>query len=150
MKIEEVDVFDDDALRTWLDAVNTVDRFERGDASTPWTFPELVVGAREPSKSWKTIRLNGSVDGVVVAVGQVQMPLLDNLSAAEVEVDVLPGTSAPRVRHRAAGEVRGDRQERTTAPGSTHDRLAVRRPARRRGHLGCRVRQGARLRVRAR
>ena len=52
--------------------------------------PELVVGAREPSKSWKTIRLNGSVDGVVVAVGQVQMPLLDNLSAAEVEVDVLP------------------------------------------------------------
>ncbi len=90
LKIEEVDVFDDDALGTWLDTVNTVDLNERGDASTPWTFAELAVGAREPSKTWKTIRLNGSVDGVVVTAGQVQMPLLDNLSAAEIDVSVLP------------------------------------------------------------
>lgn len=90
LQIEEVDVFDDDELRVWLDTVNTVDLFERGDASTPWTFLELAVGAREPSKSWKTVRLNGSVDGTIVAAGQVQLPLLDNLTAAEVEVAVLP------------------------------------------------------------
>ncbi|WP_183093799.1 GNAT family N-acetyltransferase [Nocardioides stalactiti] len=90
MKVWEIDVFDDDQLRAWLDVVNTVDLFERGDASTPWTFPELAVGAREPSKGWRTVRLSGSVDGVVVAAGQVQMPLLDNLSSAEVEVNVLP------------------------------------------------------------
>ncbi len=90
LEIKEVDAFDDDALGQWLDTVNAVDLNERGDASTPWTFAELVVGAREPSKSWKTVRLIGSVDGVVVAAGQVQLPLLDNLSSAEVEVSVLP------------------------------------------------------------
>jgi GNAT superfamily N-acetyltransferase len=90
VKIEEVDPFDDDALGAWLDTVNAVDLNERGHASTPWTFAELVVGAREPTKSWKTIRLNGTVDGVLVSAGQVQLPLLDNLSAAEIDVSVLP------------------------------------------------------------
>lgn len=89
-RIWTVDVFDDEELRVWLDTVNAVDRNERGDASTPWTFAELAVGAREPSKSWKTIRLAGSVDGVVVSAGQVQLPLLDNLTAAEIDVSVLP------------------------------------------------------------
>ena len=63
LTIEEVDVFDDRALGAWLDTVNAVDRNERGDASTPWTFAELAVVSREPSKSWETIRLTGSVDG---------------------------------------------------------------------------------------
>lgn len=85
-----VDVFDDEELQVWLDTVNAVDLNERGDASTPWTFAELAVGAREPSKAWKTIRLAGSVDGVVVSAGQVQLPLLDNLTAAEIDVSVLP------------------------------------------------------------
>ena len=90
LQIDEVDPFDDDALATWLDVTNTVDRFERGDAATAWTFEELKVGAREPNKNRKTVRLNGAVDGVVVATGQVELPLLDNLTAAEVDVAVLP------------------------------------------------------------
>ena len=90
LKIEEVDAFDDDALGAWLGIVNAVDLNERGDASTPWTFVELCVGAREPSKAWKTIRLSASADDVLVAAGQVQLPLLDNLSAAEIDVNVLP------------------------------------------------------------
>jgi len=90
LQIEDVDPFDDDALATWLDVCNEVDRFERGDAATPWTFEELKVGAREPHKHRKTVRLNALADGVVVATGQVQLPLLDNLSAADVEVNVLP------------------------------------------------------------
>ncbi|PWN04740.1 PE-PGRS family protein [Nocardioides silvaticus] len=90
LQIKVVDSFDDDELRTWLDIVNDVDEFERGDASTPWTFFELSVGAREPSKAWRRVRLLGSVDGTAVAAGQVQMPLLDNLTAAEIDVNVLP------------------------------------------------------------
>lgn len=90
LQIEDVDPFDDDALATWLDVTNDVDRNERGDAATPWTLPELIVGAREPNKHRKTIRVNGVVDDVVVGTGQVQMPLLDNLSAADIEVSVLP------------------------------------------------------------
>jgi len=90
LQVQEVDPFDDDALGTWLDVVNEVDRAERGDASTPWTFFELAVGAREPSKAAKTIRLLARADGDVVAAAQVQLPLLDNLSAADIEVDVLP------------------------------------------------------------
>jgi GNAT superfamily N-acetyltransferase len=90
VKIEAVDPFDDDALRAWLDLTNTVDRFERGDASTPWTFEELKVGAREQHKHRKSLRFSGFVDGVHIGMGQVTMPLLDNLAAADVEVGVLP------------------------------------------------------------
>lgn len=90
LTIAEVDPLDDDALRTWLDVTNTVDRNERGDATTPWTFEEIRVAAREPNKSWRSIRVTGALDGVVVAAGEVRMPLLDNLSSAEIEVDVLP------------------------------------------------------------
>ena len=90
VKIEEVDPFDDDALAAWLDVMNTVDRFERGDASTPWTFEELKIGARAQHKDRKTLRYSGFVDGEHVGVGQVQLPLLDNLTAADIEVGVLP------------------------------------------------------------
>lgn len=90
LQIEEVDPFDDDALAAWLHVVNVADEFERGDATTFWTFPEIQVVARNPRKSLKEVRVNGSVDGVVVAAGQVRLPQLDNLSAADVEVSVLP------------------------------------------------------------
>lgn len=90
LQIEVVDPFDDEALATWLDVVNIVDRFERGDATTPWTFPEIQVVARTPRKHVKEVRVTGSVDGVVVAAGQVRMPQLDNLSAADIDVSVLP------------------------------------------------------------
>lgn len=90
LQIEDVDPFDDDALAMWLAVTNEVDHHERGDAATPWTLPELMVGAREPHKHRKSIRINGVVDGVVVGTGQVQLPLLDNLSAADIDVSVLP------------------------------------------------------------
>jgi len=90
VKIEEVDPFDDDALEAWLDLTNAVDKFERGDASTPWTFEELKVGAREERKNKKTLRYSGFVDGVHVGMGQVELPLLDNLTAVDLEVAVLP------------------------------------------------------------
>jgi GNAT superfamily N-acetyltransferase len=91
LKIEEVDPFDDGALAAWLEVVNAVDLHERGDASTPWTFEELSVGAREPQKDRRNIRLNGFDDnGVLVGTGEIAVPLLDNLTAADIEVDVLP------------------------------------------------------------
>jgi GNAT superfamily N-acetyltransferase len=90
LQIEVFDPFVDDALGAWLHVLNTADEFERGDAATSWTFPEIKVVAREPRKSMKEVRVNGSVDGVVVAAGQVRLPQLDNLSAADVEVAVLP------------------------------------------------------------
>lgn len=88
--IEEVDPFDDDAVAAWLDVTNTVDVFERGAASTIWTLPETLVAAREHRKDRRVIRLSGSVDGQVVAAGTVTLPLLDNLTAADVDVNVLP------------------------------------------------------------
>lgn len=90
LQIEVFDPFDDAALEAWLTVLNVADEFERGDAATSWTFPEIQVVAREPRKHIKEIRVNGSVDGVVVAAGQVRMPQLDNLSAADIEVAVLP------------------------------------------------------------
>ncbi|KAA1427323.1 GNAT family N-acetyltransferase [Nocardioides antri] len=90
LQIEVVDPFDDDVLRAWLDVVNIADEFERGEAATAWTFPEIRVLAREPRKHIKEVRVTGSVDGVVVASGQVRLPQLDNLSAADIEVSVLP------------------------------------------------------------
>jgi GNAT superfamily N-acetyltransferase len=90
VRIEEVDPFDDEALAAWLEVMNAVDEHERGEAATPWTFEELKVGAREPSKARETLRYSGFVDGTQVGVGQVQLPLLDNLIAADLEVGVLP------------------------------------------------------------
>ncbi|WP_322937023.1 GNAT family N-acetyltransferase [Nocardioides bizhenqiangii] len=90
LQIEVIDPFDDEALAAWLNVLNVADEFERGDATTFWTFPEIQVVAREPRKHVKEFRINGSVDGVVVAAAQVRLPQLDNLSAADVEVSVLP------------------------------------------------------------
>lgn len=90
LKIEEVDPFDDDALAAWLDVTNTVDRFERGAAATPWNFEEVRIGARAQEKHRKTLRFNGVADGGHVAVAEVVLPMLDNLSSAEIEVSVLP------------------------------------------------------------
>ncbi|MEZ0579570.1 GNAT family N-acetyltransferase [Nocardioides sp. MH1] len=90
MEITEVDPFVDDDLAAWLEVMNTVDEHERGAASTTWTLPELVAGARHPSKHQLVVRLLGTVDGAPVAAGQVRLPLLDNLSAVDLEVSVLP------------------------------------------------------------
>ncbi|KAA1421318.1 GNAT family N-acetyltransferase [Nocardioides humilatus] len=90
MQIVEVDRLDEAGLAAWLEVTNVVDAHERGPASTTWTLPELLAGARHPSKSQKTVRLSGLVDGEVVATGQLRFPLLDNLSAVDLEVSVLP------------------------------------------------------------
>ena len=90
LQIQEVDPFDDEALAAWLQVTNVADEHERGDAATSWTFPEIQVSAQNPRKHVKDARVTGSVDGVVVAAGHVRLPLLDNLSAADIEVSVLP------------------------------------------------------------
>lgn len=90
MEIVEVDPYDDGALAAWLEVMNIVDELERGDYSTTWSLPELIAGARHASKNQKAIRLLGRVDGQAVAAGQVRVPLLDNLTAADIEVSVLP------------------------------------------------------------
>ena len=90
LEIEVFDPYDDAALAAWLDVTNVADEHERGAAATSWTLPEIEVVARNPRKNVKDVRVIGSVDGVVVASGQVRMPQLDNLSAADIEVSVLP------------------------------------------------------------
>lgn len=90
MEIVEIDVQDDDALAAWLRVMDVVEVHERGDAATTWTLPEIIAAARHPSKSLKAIYFNGVVDGEVVAVGQLRLPLLDNLSAVDLDVSVLP------------------------------------------------------------
>ena len=90
VRIRTVDPFDEGELATWLEVMNVVDEHERGAASTTWSLPELVAGARHPSKLQKVVRLIGAVDGEAVAVGQVRIPLLDNLTAVDLEVAVLP------------------------------------------------------------
>jgi GNAT superfamily N-acetyltransferase len=96
MEIAGVDPLDEDGLAAWLEVTNAVDEHERGAASTTWSLAELVAGARHPTKHQKVVRLVGTVDGAVVATGQVRVPLLDNLSAVDLDVAVLPP-------HRRAG-----------------------------------------------
>ncbi|HYG93526.1 MAG TPA: GNAT family N-acetyltransferase [Nocardioides sp.] len=90
LEVREVDVHDDDAVAAWLHVVNTADRHERGEHSTPWRLPELLAGLREPTKHRRHHLFVGVADDRVVASGGLGLPLLDNLSAADIEVSVLP------------------------------------------------------------
>jgi GNAT superfamily N-acetyltransferase len=90
LEIVEVDPFDVAAVTTWVEVTNAVDRHERGEHATPHALPDWLTTLQEEQKHRKRIILSGSVDGTVVATGRLHLPLLDNLTAADVEVNVLP------------------------------------------------------------
>ncbi|GAA3816791.1 GNAT family N-acetyltransferase [Nocardioides panacisoli] len=90
MTTRPVDVHDDADVAAWHAAMVTVEAHELGEHAVTWTLPELLVALREPRKDRRWVPYVGEVDGEVVGYGDVGLPLLDNLTSAEVGVGVLP------------------------------------------------------------
>ncbi|MGA8257466.1 MAG: GNAT family N-acetyltransferase [Nocardioides sp.] len=91
--ITEVDVHDDTALREWYDVVVAAEREGLDDLATVWTFPEVQVMMREPSRLRERhvfVGRAGAVDGPVVASGSVVFFLQDNPTKANFLVCVHP------------------------------------------------------------
>jgi GNAT superfamily N-acetyltransferase len=90
LRIDQVDPFDEDAVAAWLEAEREVQTHELGDHAVVWSLREMLVALREPRKHRRVMLFAGTLDGRVVAPGSVQLPQLDNLSAADIGVGVVP------------------------------------------------------------
>ncbi len=98
MDIVEVDPRDDAALAAWHATYLSADRHGREETATSWQLAE-VREAWRADLPHRRIRLwAGLLDGEVVVAGWLQLPLLDNLHLASVEV-YTPATH----RHRGHG-----------------------------------------------
>jgi GNAT superfamily N-acetyltransferase len=90
LQIREIDVHDDADVAAWHEVMVAVDVHELGDHAVLWSLPELIVNLRAPRKDRRNLMFIGELDGRAVAHGSVGLPLLDNTTAADVAVGVLP------------------------------------------------------------
>lgn len=110
LQIREVDIHDDADVAAWHELIVAVDVYELGEHAVVWTLPELVVNLRAPRKDRRNLMFLGELDGRPVAHGSVSLPLLDNTSAADVAVGVLP-----EVRRQGLGSRMLEHVERVAA-----------------------------------
>ena len=114
MDIRELDVTDPAARRRWHDVMDRAIRPHRPFALLT-TFDAFEVTSTSPSTYYARTWLQAVVDGEVVGVAEVELPLTENLDVAWAEVNVLPG-------HRRQGTGRALWQavvERARAAGRT-------------------------------
>ena len=107
LTIAEVDPFDPAAFDAFYDVYLAAERAAGDDIASPWMREEVRVSLQEPGARRWLGAFAGSVDGRVVAVGQLSTPLLDNLGSAAVAVHV-----APELRRRGLGSAMLARVER--------------------------------------
>jgi GNAT superfamily N-acetyltransferase len=89
VEINEVDPFDDDAVRAWHDVHLRSETHDR-EWANPWQLPEVLAELRSPGKRRRLLPFAGTVDGVLVTSGALSLPLLDNLRSATVIVNTDP------------------------------------------------------------
>ena len=89
MEITELDPFDDRALRDWYDVYLAAQSAER-EFHQAYAFEEVRSGLRRPGPAWRRRPLQARTGGEVVGVAGVTLPLLENTSMVEVEVEVRP------------------------------------------------------------
>jgi len=115
LTIAAVDPFDPAAFDAFYDVYLAAEQ-AAGDAASPWMREEVRVSLQERSTRRWLGAFAGSVDGRVVAVGQLSTPLLDNRDSADVAVHV-----APELRRR--GLFRSEYEGRTL-----REHLGLKRP----------------------
>lgn len=106
LTIAEVDPFDPAAFDAFYDVYLAAEQ-AAGDIASPWMREEVRISLQEQGTRRWLGAFAGSVDGRVVAVGQLSTPLLDNLESAAVSVHV-----APELRRRGLGSAMLARVER--------------------------------------
>ena len=90
LAIEEVDPHDDATITAWHAAIELARRAETGDAAVVWTLPELTANLRTPRPGRRVTAYVGRVEDQVVVAGALEVPLLANLSSADLDVSVAP------------------------------------------------------------
>lgn len=86
LRIREVDPASDAEIIAWQGLVNEVMHGELGEHAVVWSAPELMVSLRAERRHRKVVLTLGELDGRIVAAGSVELPLLDNLTAARPAV----------------------------------------------------------------
>ncbi len=90
LEITAVDAFDADRITAWVDFNTSVVRHEIGDSGAMWTAPEMIAAMQDPPKNRHELIYHGTVDDQLVATGWITLPMLDNLSSADLYVAVAP------------------------------------------------------------
>ena len=91
LEITAVDPFDDGGIAAWVQLNTDVVRHEIGDSGAMWTAPEMIAALQDPPKNRHELIYHGTVGGELVATGWITLPMIDNLSSADLYVAVLPG-----------------------------------------------------------
>jgi len=86
-----VDPHDGGLVDAWHAAYHLADTHGRARTAAPWQHDEMVVELLEPSPRQATTCYAGLVEGRVVSVGHIELPLLDNPHLAAVQVWTVPG-----------------------------------------------------------
>ena len=89
MEIRPLDASDPDALAAWHAAHHEAHRFGLEHAS-PWMLEEMRAAFLSNRLGHRDLPFGGYVDGRVVVTGLLQLPLLDNLTQAHVDVATPP------------------------------------------------------------
>ena len=89
MEIRPLDASDPDALAAWHAAHHEAHRFGLEHAS-PWMPEEMRAAFLSNRLGHRDLPFGGYVDGRVVVTGLLQLPLLDNLTQAHVDVATPP------------------------------------------------------------
>lgn len=90
MEIEELDPTDAAARTAWHEVMERAVRADRPHALTT-TLAAFEVTVTSPSSYWARSWLRAVVDGEVVGVAELELPLTENTDVAWGEVHVLPG-----------------------------------------------------------
>jgi GNAT superfamily N-acetyltransferase len=90
VEIEELDPTDASARSSWHDVMERAVRADRPHALTT-TLAAFDVTATSPSSYYARTWLRAVVDGDVVGVAELELPLTENTEVAWGEVHVLPG-----------------------------------------------------------
>lgn len=89
LQIEDLDPFDDERMAEHHAVYAAADQHGRR-YSNGWALAEMTAGLRAPSTYVRHLSTTARVDGVAVAVGDVELPQKDNTTSAEVSVHVHP------------------------------------------------------------
>jgi GNAT superfamily N-acetyltransferase len=90
LEITAVAAEDTDGLRRWAELTAQSARNEIGAHATAWAPEEIVAVARHPQRQRTAHFAAAHRGGELVATGWLSLPLLDNLSSAEIDVHVRP------------------------------------------------------------
>ena len=90
LEIREVDARDEAAFAAFHATYWAAMKHDLDGVGAAWTLPEMRVGLLEPNRRYAQRVWAGLVGGDVVATGFVGRPLLDNPTAAQLEVATHP------------------------------------------------------------